>query len=119
MLPDWEIWLDNNAAPIIGKWLKDDFNLLVKSAYSLQMQTHSDFQIYQKAKEIGNVIIISRDSDIEDIINTNGSPPKLINIKIGNCTNRFLYSILKMQIEKALRLLTDFNKDIVQIEITD
>ena len=43
MLPDWEIWLDHNVAPIVGKWLKDDFDLHVKSAYRLQMQTLSDF----------------------------------------------------------------------------
>src|SRR5947209_3366230 len=108
MLPDWEIWLDHNVAPIIGKWLKDDFDLRVKSANSLQMETLSDLQIYQKAKEAGKIIIVSRDSDIKGIINANGAPPKLINIKVGNCTNRFLYSILKKHIERVLRLLIDF-----------
>ncbi len=77
------------------------------------MEALSDFEIYRRAKKSGNIIIISKDSDIEDIINTSGSPPKLINIEIGNCTNRFLYSILKKQIEKLLRLLTDFGRDVV------
>jgi predicted nuclease of predicted toxin-antitoxin system len=117
MLPEWEIWLDHNVAPIIGKWLKDDFDLRVKSAYSLQMERLSDLQIYQKAKEAGKIIIILRDSDIKGIINANGAPPKLINIKVGNCTNRFLYSILQKHIERTLRLLIDFDNNIVQIEI--
>ena len=70
MLPDWEIWLDNNIASIIGKWLKDDFDLLIKSSYSLQIKTMSDHRdVYLKAKKAGNVIIISKDSDMVDIIN--------------------------------------------------
>ena len=117
MLPDWQIWLDNNVAPIIGKWLKDEFGLNVKSAFSLQMQTASDIDMYLKAKEEGNIILISKDSDIADLINRHGSPPKLINIKIGNCTNRFLYSVLVKHILDAIRAFNDFEVDIYQIEL--
>jgi predicted nuclease of predicted toxin-antitoxin system len=80
MLTDWEIWLDN-IAPIVGKWLKDEFNLPVKSAFVLQMKTLSDLEIYNKAKQSGNVIIISKDSDMVELITLFGSSPKLINIK--------------------------------------
>lgn len=117
MQPNWEIWLDNNVASIIGKWLKDDFNLVVKSAYTLQTKTMSDIEFYNKAKKAGNVIIISKDSDILDLINLHGAPPKLINIKSGNKPNRILYSVLKRHIERAIRFLTDFDNDIIQIEI--
>ncbi len=99
--------------------MKDDFDLFVKTTFSLQMQTMSDFNIYQKAKEYGRIIIVSRDSDIEDIIITNGSPLKLINIKVGNCSNRFLYTLLKQHVQRALCPLIDFDKDIVHIEIND
>ncbi|WP_262711011.1 hypothetical protein [Ilyomonas limi] len=33
------------------------------------MQTLSDFQLYQKAKEAGRIITALRDSDIKEIIN--------------------------------------------------
>jgi hypothetical protein len=42
MLHDWEIWLDHNIASIVGKWLKEDFDLRVKSAISSQMQMFPD-----------------------------------------------------------------------------
>jgi len=77
----------------------------------------SAIEIYNKAKKAGNVIIISKDSDMVDIINLRGAPPKLINIKFGNKPNRILYSVLKKHIESAVRFLTDFDNDIFQIEI--
>jgi predicted nuclease of predicted toxin-antitoxin system len=117
MLPDWEIWLDNHISPIIAKWLKEKFDLNVKSAYILQTRAVSDYELYYKAKEAGNIIIISKDSDIEEIINEHGAPPKLIDLRFGNCDNQVLFAILSKQIEKALRLLTDFNQDIVHIEL--
>lgn len=65
MLPDWEIWLDNHLSPIIAKWLKDEFGFEVKSSYSLQLERLNDYEIYNKAKDQKNVIIISKDSDLE------------------------------------------------------
>lgn len=119
MQPDWEIWLDNHLSPIIAKWLKEKFDLRIKSAFILQTQTLSDFEFYKKAKEVDNVIIITKDSDLEELVETYGSPPKLINLKFGNCDNRILFSILSKNIERALRLLIDFNKDMIDIKITD
>lgn len=116
MLPDWEIWLDNNISPIIAKWLKDEFSLNVKSAYILQIQRLDDLEIYYKAKDQGNVIIIAKDSDLEDIISIQGAPSKLINLRFGNCDNRIVFSILSKNTEKALRLLIEFDNNIVQIE---
>ena len=115
----WELWLDHHISPVIAKWLKEKFNLQVKSSYALQSQTISDFELYNKAKKLGNIIIITEDSDLEEIVESNGSPPKLSNLKIGNCDNRILFSILIKHVERALRLLIDFDKDVVHIEITN
>ena len=97
---DWEIWLDNNISPIIAKWLKDDLKYGVRSSYMLQTERLNDFEIYTKAKEYGNVILISKDSDLNEIISLNGSPPKLIFLKIGYCDNKILFAILKNNLEK-------------------
>lgn len=60
-------------------------------------------------------MIVSKDSDLDEIISLNGSPPKLIILKVGNCDNKILFTILQKNIEKAIRLLFDFNKDIIEI----
>ncbi len=115
MQPDWEIWLDNHISPIIAKWLKDDLGLIVKSSYTLQLEKLKDLEIYRKAKDYGNVIIVSKDSDLNEIVSLHGSPPKLIILKVGNCDNKILFILLKNNLEKAIRLLFDFNQDIIEI----
>jgi len=118
MQHDWEIWLDNHISPIVAKWLKEALGLEVKSAYTLQLASLKDFEIYKKAKDYGKVIIVSKDSDLDQIVSLNGSPPKLIMLKIGNCDNKILFALLKNNLEKAIRLLFDFNKDIIEITPT-
>jgi len=116
MQPDWEIWLDCHISPVIAKWLMDDnTEWKIKSSYSLKLYGFSDFEIYAKAKAAGNIIIVSKDSDLAEIISVNGSPPKLINLKMGNCDNKILFILLKQNLEKAIRLLNDFKKDIIEI----
>ncbi len=115
MQHEWEIWLDNHLSPILAKWLSDETGYSIKSAYSLQLYQLNDKEIYQKAREHGKVILISKDSDLDEIISLLGSPPKLISLRIGNCDNKKLYEILKSSLPKAIRLLFDFKKDIIEI----
>jgi predicted nuclease of predicted toxin-antitoxin system len=91
MQPDWEIWLDSHISPIVAKWLKEQSGFNIKSSYVLQLYNLSDLEIYLKAKKHGNIILISKDSDLPEIISKSGSHPKLIVLKIPNCDNKILY----------------------------
>ena len=95
---------------------KDKTGLEVKSTYVLQLYSLTDFEIYSKAKKAGKVILISKDSDLDEIISKSGSPPKLINLKVPNCDNKILFSILEQNLNKSIRSLLDFNKDIIEIQ---
>ena len=88
----------------------------VKSSYSLQLNSLSDTVIYNKAKAIGKVILISKDADFHELINRLGSPPKLIVIKKGNCDNREMWEFIKPNITRAVRLLTTSDVDIIELE---
>ncbi len=72
---DWEIWLDNHISSVIAKWMRDETGWVVKSTYILQLHFKNDIQIYEEAKRYGKVILISKDSDLEEIINRLGTPP--------------------------------------------
>ncbi len=113
---NFEIWLDNHLSPIIAKWLTNDLGIIVKSSYTLKLSLLTDSEIYKKAKEYGNVIIVSKDCDLVDIITIYGTPPNLIYLKIGNCDNKILFQILKKEIPKAIKLIQDYNKDIIEIQ---
>jgi len=81
---NWEIWLDTQLSPIIAKWILEFTGYSVKSSYSLQLHFLTDLAIYDKAKAVGKVILISKDADFPELISRLGSPPKLIVIKKGN-----------------------------------
>ncbi len=87
MEDDFELWLDQNFSPIIAKWLKEETGWKAKSTFILGLNNQSDEIIFNTARQRGNVIILSKDADFAELINRKGSPPKLVNIRIGNCKN--------------------------------
>lgn len=116
MQPDWEIWLDTNFSAAIAKWMAEFTGYTVKSAYILSFNNISDLTIYNKAKEKGKDILVSKDSDFAEVINRLGFPPKLINIKIGNCSNKVLWNTLKPSINHIILLLQSDEFSIVDFE---
>lgn len=116
MQHNWDIWLDSNLSPIIAKWLGDETGWNVRSSYILGHSSLDDISVYTKAREQGNVILISKDSDFPDLISRLGSPPKLIFIQIGNTDNSILWEFLKKNIYVAVELLTTSDVSIIELE---
>ncbi len=115
MRPEWEIWVDTNISPAIAKWLADYTGYLVKSSYILDMNELDDLTIYKMAKAHGKVILLSKDADFPELISRLGSPPKLINIKIGNCDNSTLWNLIKPSILNALDILIQSETEIIDM----
>jgi predicted nuclease of predicted toxin-antitoxin system len=113
---EWEIWLDTNISPIIAKWMHDYTGFTVKSSYTLSLHHLTDVEIYQRAKARGNVILISKDADFPELISRLGAPPKLMNLKIGNCDNRKLWELLQPHFKNAYELLITSDIDIIDLE---
>ncbi len=116
MLPEPELWLDTHISPVIAKWMADYTGFTVKSSYSLQLHHLTDIEIYTRARQQGNTIIISKDADFAELISRLGAPPKLITLKIGNCDNRTMWQFIKPHIVKAVNLLTTGDVDIIELE---
>lgn len=115
MPPEIEIWLDVHISPIIAKWIREDFGYEAKSSFILQLQNLDDSEIYNKAKNAGYVILISKDSDLPAIVNRLGSPPKIINILGGNAKNQILYAVIKKNLKRCIRLLTQFDLNSIDL----
>ena len=101
MLLDFEIWLDTHISPVIAKWLKEGFGYNCKSSFVLKLYGLDDIEIYQKAKAAGYVIIISKDSDLPEIVERLGAPPKVINIVLGTQITAFFFSFSKKILNTA------------------
>ncbi len=118
MQPDFEIWLDTHISSIIAKWLQDDFGYKCKSSFILKLHGLDDIDIYRKAKDAGFVILLAKDSDFPSIVERLGAPPKVINIKADNMKSRILYSHLKTNIERCVRLLLQFDNNSIDLYLT-
>jgi predicted nuclease of predicted toxin-antitoxin system len=64
---NWELWLDVHTSPVIAKCMAEYTGYIVKSAYTLNLYNMADKEIFQQAKDYGNVIIISKDADFPDL----------------------------------------------------
>jgi len=113
---EWEIRLDNHLSSAIAKWMHEETGWVVKSSYILNLHFKNDMQIYEEAKTHGKVIILSKDSDLPEIITRLGAPPKLINLKIGNCDNRVLWNFIRSRIYQAIEALQKPDINIVDLE---
>ncbi|WP_394330812.1 DUF5615 family PIN-like protein [Niabella ginsenosidivorans] len=60
---------------------------------------------------------MSKDADFPELISRLGAPPKLINLRIGNCDNRFLWEKLKVRIHEMIAILTTDSIDIIELEL--
>lgn len=116
MQPNWEFWIDSQISPIIAKWLKEKRGFESKSSYSLNLTGVADLDIYNLARKQGRVVIVSKDTDFSHIIQTLGSPPKLINVIMGNCTNSDLWQVLDLHLNEILRLFSEEGVDIIELK---
>jgi predicted nuclease of predicted toxin-antitoxin system len=88
-----KLLFDENLAPRLVADLSD---LFPDSAhvYSLELDNVPDQDIYEAARTHGYVVV-TRDSDFCDLCELRGFPPKVIWIRIGNCSTREIERLLR------------------------
>ena len=116
MQPDWEIWLDNQLSSHLAKIMAEALNISVVSSFKLGIKDAEDREIYTRAKNKGNVILITKDADFPTLITEMGSPPKLIKLNIGNLPTQILWSRYKDNFITAIQILQTTDTEIIFIE---
>lgn len=71
------IILEAHLSPSLANWIFENFNIETFSANYLNLQSSSDFEIFEFGK-INNGIIITKDDDFPKLISSLESPPKII-----------------------------------------
>ena len=94
-LNEIELWLDMQLSPKLAIWIESNFSIKTISSYNLFINDEKDEVIFIKAKEKGNVILLSKDQDFLGILDRLKSPPKLIWLTMGNCPNKKMKLILE------------------------
>jgi predicted nuclease of predicted toxin-antitoxin system len=88
-----KLLLDNNLSPKLAARLADIFPQCSHVAL-LGLDRSSDSQVWNAAREHGYTLV-SKDSDFNDLLTANGFPPKVIWIRLGNCTSTQIADALR------------------------
>ncbi len=102
-----EIWLDAHISPLIATWIQSEFSISCYPVRDLQLRDAADAEIFQAAKDKGDVIILTKDNDFLDLLDRLNAPPKIIWLRLGNCSNQTMKEFLKKELPGALLLLDE------------
>lgn len=101
-----KLLLDNNLSPKLVNRLA---SLYPDSSHValLNLDSASDIEVWQHAKQDG-YCLVTKDSDFNDLLASKGFPPKVIWIRLGNCSTNEIAELL----EKQHVAITEFIQDI-------
>ena len=92
-----KLLFDENLSPQLVARLSDLFpsSLHVRT---VGLQGANDPLIWTLAEE-NDYVIVSKDSDMHDLSLLRGSPPKVIWIRLGNCSTRQVEQLLRRELQ--------------------
>jgi len=98
------IWLDEQISPFLAPWIEQQFGITCSSVTILPVDRGADLAIFLAARGAG-AIVISKDSDFVDLAQRLGTPPPIIRLRMGNCSNTTMRLILSARLQDALDLI--------------
>jgi len=90
-----KLLLDENLSPFLASQLSDLYRGSVH-VRDCGLKRASDLGIWEFARENG-FTIVSKDSDFDQIRLMRGHPPKVIWVRLGNCSTRAIEDLLRSQ----------------------
>jgi predicted nuclease of predicted toxin-antitoxin system len=100
-----KLLFDNNLSPKLLDKLADIFP---ESSHvgRIGLERSLDSEVWNAARE-GGYILVSKDSDFNELLTTKGFPPKVIWLRLGNCTTAEAAQALR----KHSAAILDFDHD--------
>lgn len=99
------IWIDAQLSPSLALWINQNFDdLEAESIWALGLRNATDIEIFQQAKK-ANVILMSKDDDFAQLVQSIGPPPSIILITCGNTSNAKMREILSKQLLLVIDLI--------------
>ncbi|MDF0676539.1 MAG: DUF5615 family PIN-like protein [Nitrospira sp.] len=110
-----KLWVDAQLSPVIAQWLSSTYGVEAVPVRDLRLRDARDRDIFLSARET-KAIILTKDSDMADLVTQLGSPPQVLWITCGNTSNAKLMTILTKAWAVAEKLLKAGEKI---VEISD
>ena len=100
-----KLLLDENLSPRLAGHLADLFPGS-RHVREVGLLGRSDDVIWSHAAR-HNFVIVSKDDDFHHLSFLRGAPPKVVNLRLGNCTTAKIESLLRAHHETLLRFAAD------------
>jgi predicted nuclease of predicted toxin-antitoxin system len=109
-----KLLLDNNLS---SKLVAQLVNVFPETSHValLGLEAASDADVWETARQ-GGYCLVSKDSDFNDLLSLKGSPPKVIWIRLGNCTTAAIANLLLSSHEEILAFGQDASVDLLVLE---
>ncbi|MDJ0601390.1 MAG: DUF5615 family PIN-like protein [Crocosphaera sp.] len=108
-----KLLFDQNLSPSLVNRLTDLYPQS-NHLYLMGLDREDDNIIWEIAKQ-ENYIIVTKDSDFNELLILKGFPPKIIWIRIGNCSTNVIESLLKDNYQAILAFSQDNNMGIIAL----
>lgn len=98
------IWIDAQLSPAIAVWISQNFQVSAIALRDLGLRDANDKEIFFKARNTA-AIVMTKDSDFVQLLESYGPPPQIIFLTCGNTSNARLKQILTLTLSQAVALL--------------
>jgi predicted nuclease of predicted toxin-antitoxin system len=82
--------------------------------FSLGIDQASDDQVWERARQEGYTIV-TKDSDLSDLSVLRGFPPKVIWVRLGNCTTQQIEDLIRNNSEAVTALESDLTVGLLSL----
>lgn len=100
-----KLLFDHNLSPRLVSSLADIYPES-NHLFNLNLDTAEDSSVWEYARD-NNFTIVTKDSDFSELSLLRGFPPKVIWIRIGNCTTKDIESLIRSNTKE----IEDFYKE--------
>ena len=97
-------WLDANLSPKLAPWIEKEFGKKCVALRDLKLHFAKDQEIFKAARK-QQAIIISKDSDFQDMVLEQGPPPQILWVTCGNTSTVRMKQIFTKSFLEAIALL--------------
>lgn len=108
-----KLLFDHNLSPRLVNILADLYPNS-NHLYLMGLDQQSDSLVWETAKK-QDYVIVSKDSDFNELLILKGFPPKVIWIRLGNCSTKTIESLLRNNYEAIFAFYQDDNIGIITL----
>lgn len=95
-------WLDAHLDPQLAAWIGSRFKVIVKPLREIGLREADDVVVFEAARRIGEVVVITKDDDFVELVRRRGKPPQILWLTCGNLSTLELQAVLARRFAEAL-----------------